>query len=186
MPDYMKLLAQPIKAKTGLSDIERRGIYNLGRRQIQGATKTAMEQMRTQLGGRGFRAGESGIADTALGQIASQGAERLGAFATQTALEERKRRFEEAAQLGGLNVQRMAAGAGLQGQLAQAGATRSAAGMALEGRMAELEFAKERFGQEFAYTKEQQSLQNMMDMWRMQQGAQGTAWDRYAASTYNR
>ena len=62
----------------GTTDYQQ-AMYNLARGQIQGQTRTEAEQMKGLMGGRGFRAGESGIADTAIGNILRGGSERLGA-----------------------------------------------------------------------------------------------------------
>ncbi|MCK7532340.1 MAG: hypothetical protein MZV63_15570 [Marinilabiliales bacterium] len=45
------------------------------------------------MGGAGFRAGESGIADSALGQYYANAAEKQGQSATQMAVEEAKNKF---------------------------------------------------------------------------------------------
>lgn len=52
-------------------------MYNLAREQIQGQTGIQSEQMRETMGGQGFRAGESGIANRAIQNIQRRGSETL-------------------------------------------------------------------------------------------------------------
>lgn len=87
--------------------------YNLMRGQIQGATRTGMEQMRTMMGGRGFRAGEAGIADVPIMQIAQRGQEQLGRGALGLAAEEARIAPELGLREAGLNLQRILGGGGL-------------------------------------------------------------------------
>ena len=110
-------LSTPITADIGLSDEERQGIYNLARRQSQGATNAAASELEQKLGTKGFRAGESGIADTALGQLYSKGAESLGQFGQKAALSEAENRFGQNMELSNANLNRLTAG----GQLALGG-----------------------------------------------------------------
>lgn len=191
MVKWQEKLAQPVQIKTGLSELERKRIYGLSRRQATGAQQASMERMREMMGGKGFRMGESGIADTAIGTMGMQGAERLGGMAQEQALSERQRRFDEAAQTAGITTQRLAAG--MQGKvgLKQAGAAAAAARIQAElGREqlawqkekygTGLEWEQEQYGKEFGYRGEQSALDRMMDMYRMQYGSQESAWDRYA------
>jgi len=120
MKYWMQQMEAPITADIGLSEQERQSIYNLARRQNQSATNAAAEEMLGAMGGRGFRAGDSGIADTAIGKIYGEGAERLGQVGTQTAIEEAKDRFAQNAQLANLNLQRLQGGGSLAAQLKQA------------------------------------------------------------------
>ena len=87
--------------------------YNIARGFIQSGTRTAMEQAKTYMGGRGFRGGESGIADTALSRIATGGAERLSRAGLEIGESEAARRQ----QYEMMNLQRMLGG----GQLALTG-----------------------------------------------------------------
>ena len=81
---YMQQLKKPVDlGGTGSTSALK---YGLARGQIQGGTRTAMEQARESMGGRGFRAGESGLADTTIAQIATQGASRLGEAYNQIAI----------------------------------------------------------------------------------------------------
>lgn len=68
--------------------------YNIARGFIQSGTRTAMEQAKTYMGGRGFRAGEAGIADVPLARIATGGAERLSRAALEIGESEAARRGE--------------------------------------------------------------------------------------------
>jgi len=87
--------------------------YNIARGQIQGGTRTALEQMKTFMGGKGFRAGESGYADVPLERIATGGAERLSRAGLQIGESEAERK--QAYDM--MNLQRMIGG----GQLGLAG-----------------------------------------------------------------
>ena len=83
--------------------------YNIARGFIQSGTRTAMEQAKTYMGGRGFRGGESGIADTALGRIATGGAERLSRAGLEIGESGAARRGEYER----MNLQRITSGAGI-------------------------------------------------------------------------
>lgn len=89
----------------GLSERERTDIFNVGQGQIQTATDVAMEQMREIMGSRGFRAGESGIADTILGSIAKEGQRTLSQFGKEMSIDEARRRFQEALAKAGFGLQ---------------------------------------------------------------------------------
>ncbi len=89
----------------GTSERERTDIFNVGRGQIQTSTDVAMEQMRELLGSKGFRAGESGIADTLLGGIAKEGQRTLSQFGKEISIEESRRRFQEALAKAGFGLQ---------------------------------------------------------------------------------
>lgn len=88
--------------------------YNIARGQIQGGTRTALEQMKTFMGGRGFRAGEAGIADAPLTGVATRGQELLSRASTEIATSEAERKQ----QIDMMNLQRMMGGAqlGLAGE----------------------------------------------------------------------
>jgi hypothetical protein len=105
MTNAMNRLNTPLTMQTGLSDQERQGIYNQGRNQIQGAGNTTMEQMRTQLGNSGWVPGRSGIADSALGNIAMNTQNQLGTYAGNIATTEAQNRFANNMSLQGLNTQ---------------------------------------------------------------------------------
>lgn len=178
---YMQQLKQPIRAgAVGLSPAEASSKYGLAKRQIRGGTQASMEMMKSKMGGAGFRAGESGIADSAMGQIASQGAEREGAAATQFALEDVNRAQELKAQTAGLNVQR-ATGAGQIGVgFAQAGAQRAAARMAQETAAARLGWEQEKFKDyEMPYTQEKDAWGRLMQLYGSQTQGQDRAWGEY-------
>lgn len=105
---FLKGLTQPVQYQDRYQSR-----YNIARGQIQGGTRTAMEQMKTYMGGRGFRGGESGFADTALGQIATGGAQRL----SQAGLEIGESEAAQRQEYDRMNLQRMLGG----GQLALTG-----------------------------------------------------------------
>lgn len=146
-------LKKPIEAEVGLSDRERQQIYNLGRSQTQGATKAMMGEMSGLMTRRGFRAGESGIADTAIGKIAMQGQQQLGDYARQIAVEEAQNRFAQKAQLAQLNLSRLTGGGQLQLGFDQLAAQRAA--QASAGRRAQeaLKWEKNRWNRQFKWEK---------------------------------
>lgn len=117
MTEWLNMLKQPITAQVGLGERERQQIYNQARGQIQGATRTGMEQMREMMGGRGFRAGESGIADTAIGGVAQAGRQGLQNVSQNIAISEAQNRFAQNMALNQANLQRM----GVGGQMALGG-----------------------------------------------------------------
>ena len=101
---FLKSLTEPIEYESRYQPR-----YNIARGQIQSGTRTALEQAKTYMGGRGFRGGESGIADTALGKIATGGAERLSRASLEIGESEAARRAEYER----MNLQRKTSGAGI-------------------------------------------------------------------------
>lgn len=93
----------------GLSEKERTNIFNVGRGRIQTAGNVAMETMKETLGEKGFRAGDSGLADTILGKIAMKTQTELSEFGRNIESQESIRRFMEKLSLGqfGLQEQKM-------------------------------------------------------------------------------
>ena len=109
-PELTKPFAQLEKSyasdiDVGLSEKERTNIFNVGRGRIQTATNVAMEQMKETLGEKGFRAGDSGLADTILGKIAMKGQTELSEFGRQIESQESIRRFMEKLDLGRFGLQ---------------------------------------------------------------------------------
>ena len=86
---FLKSLTEPLQYE---SRYQQR--FNLARGGIQSATRTALEQAKTYMGGRGFRAGESGIADAPISAIATKGAERLSRAGLEIGESEAARRAE--------------------------------------------------------------------------------------------
>ena len=68
--------------------------FNLARGGIQSATRTALEQAKSYMGGKGFRAGESGIADAPISAIATKGAETLSRAGLEIGESEAAKRAE--------------------------------------------------------------------------------------------
>lgn len=101
---FLKSLTQPIRYE---DRSEQR--YNLARGQIQGAGQVEMGMLRKSLGGRGFRGGESGYADTAYARSARGTGERL----TRASQEIETSEANRAMQYSQLNLQRMGMGGGL-------------------------------------------------------------------------
>jgi len=104
-PEFKGLKHSMYDVPIGTSERERTDIFNVGRGQIQTSTDIAMEQMREMMGSRGFRAGESGIADTILGGIAKEGQRTLSQFGKEISIEESRRRFQEALARAGFGLQ---------------------------------------------------------------------------------
>ena len=115
---FLGSLGKPITGQVGYTGTEEQQMFNRMRERIQGGTKLGMEQMKTYMGGKGFHGGESGIADTALGQIAQKGQEELAGASRDVALAGAEKRFQDQMQLANLNLQRILGGAGiaLQGE----------------------------------------------------------------------
>lgn len=164
MKYWMQELTTPVTADIGLSEPERQGIYNLARRQIQSGTNASAAELEGKMGGKGFRAGESGIADTAIGNIYSQGAERLGQVGLQTSIEEAKNRFAQNLALSQLNQNRLLGGGDLSAKLK---ANQIAGGGLRLGR------------DQFAWNKEEQTVQDIMESMKMKLGQQNQAYAPY-------
>lgn len=166
---WINQLKTPVTLDIGRSAQELQRIYNLQRAQTQGATNAAAEELATQMRGLGFDPGESGIGDTAVGQILSKGQESLAQNALATSLDEVNRRFTENATLAQLNQQRLASGGDLASKLranqiataqldinrGMLGVARSQAGNAA----AALAFEKERFAKEFGLAEQKFGLE---------------------------
>lgn len=95
---FLQQLTQPIEYQS-----QQQERYGLAQEQIQRGTRLEAEQMRRYMGGRGFRGGESGIADTALGGVFRGGAERLSQASRAISQDEAARE----AQYAQMNLQRM-------------------------------------------------------------------------------
>jgi len=204
---WKRELKTPITADVGLSDQERQGIYNLARGQTQSATNAAAGEMEQKLSGQGFRPGESGIADSALGKIYSQGAQSLGDFGQQIASKEASDRFAQNMDLNNANLQRLTGGgglalgelqsentlAGVQAQIAAANKNRtgSGAGQAAKSawdiNQANLAFDREQlaqqgtqFGENLGYQKTGQTMGFFNDLLRNQAGYEQPVYANYA------
>lgn len=101
----------PVNSVVGLSPEERQRIYNQARGNFLGTSGAAASSMANQLGGRGFVPGESGIADSAIGKVWSEGLKGYGDAMTGIATSEMKDRFNQGFALDQLKSQ--------QGQWAQ-------------------------------------------------------------------
>ena len=101
----------PINSVVGLSPEERQRIYNQARGNFLGTTGAAANSMVNQLGGRGFVPGESGMADTAVGNVWAQGLKGYGDTMSGIATSEMKDRFNQGFAIDQLKSQ--------QGQWAQ-------------------------------------------------------------------
>jgi len=173
LQDWLSQLNKPIEAGLSKGDMQRE--YNQMRQQIQGGTGAMAESMKEQLAGRGFRVGESGAADTALGNIFTQGGANLAKAGTDVYLDEARRKQD----LAGMNLNRLLGAGGLE---AQDAASRRAAGIA----GGQLDWEKEKFGQVFPWEKEQAAFgqeQTMMNQYMnylaMMQGSQEDEYGAY-------
>ena len=169
LQDWMKQLETPIEAGLSKGDLQTQ--YNQMRKQIQGGWGAGTEALKGQLGQRGFRVGESGVADTALAGLYGEGARALSTGAENIYLDEAKRRQD----LAGLNLQRMLGAGGLEAQQAATGASAGASA----DRLA---WEKEQFGQTFPWQKEQQTTQQLFDLMAMMVGSQQEAYAPYMSA----
>lgn len=171
----------------GLTGAESAAKYGLARRQIQGGTKAAMEQAKSQMGGAGFRAGESGIADAVMASIASSGAERLGAAATGQAVSEIERMDALRAQQSGQNLQRLTGAGQIGVGFAQAAAQRSAASASARSAAERLawdtrkyeEYTHPAYEEQFQFSKEQDAFSRLQWLYGSQAQGQDRAWGEY-------
>jgi hypothetical protein len=161
-------LTKPVTAEIGLSPAELQDVYNSARLQTQGSTNAAAEEMIAAMGGRGFAPGESGIADSAVGKILGEGANRLGQFSMNQAINERNKRFEENMALNSANLQRMGIGSDLASKMAATAASRAASAGSLALGHEQLD-----------YQKESQTMNDLMQYMGMMQGSQQNAWAPY-------
>ncbi|KKL28526.1 hypothetical protein LCGC14_2374270, partial [marine sediment metagenome] len=136
---FYNQLRQPITADIGLSDLERKRLSNIGRANVQGSTKALMDEFSSAAGGRGFRAGESGRTDTALGQIAQRGVSALSGYESNLAINEANNRFGQNMALNQANLGRMSAGAGIDLGRESFATQRYGVDAGLAGQQAELQ-----------------------------------------------
>jgi len=108
-------LLKPTQASPYQSRFKERA--GLLREYTQGAYETAAKGMAEQMGGRGLLAGESGIADTAVGRIREAGAQELSRGYRGIAESEAQREQQMGLQTQQMNLQRLLGG----GQLALGG-----------------------------------------------------------------
>lgn len=195
---YMQQLATPLDLKAGLTPEQLAAQTNQIRSNIMGGTKAMMGQMENKMGGRGFRAGDSGFADTALAGVAREGQSRLSDALTTASLENARQEKANELQLAGLNTQRLL-GAGQYGGLLensrQSGFKNLFDAIGTGGGLEQFEknyglqerqlgqaganaaAAQDRWSQEFEYGKQQDALKLLMGFYGGEQGAQN---DRYA------
>jgi hypothetical protein len=182
MPGSEKLLKEmEFHGTLGLTDAERQNIYNLARRQQAGETRGALQDTMAVMGGRGFHAGESGIADTVLGQIRGEGAERMGRLSSELAADEAQRRAEQQATEKQLQISALTGAGQIEASKAQASAASAAARMNAQVARERLAWEQERYKEyEFPFQQQQSAWDNLFNMYGMQYGAQEQGWDRYA------
>lgn len=93
-------------ATAGMAEADWRNMTNLARRSAQSSWGAGAESLKRDLGGSGFRAGESGIADSALGQYYGQQAESLGQTTSGMAVEEAKNKFMQNLNIDNMNFEK--------------------------------------------------------------------------------
>jgi hypothetical protein len=93
-------------ATTATPDEYQQQAFNLSRRQNQGGWSAGLGTLQQALGGRGFKTGESGVADNAIGNYLSQQSEGLGQSSTALAVEGAKNKFLQNFNLDQLNFEK--------------------------------------------------------------------------------
>jgi len=191
---------QGIKAPTGMTEAEKALQLNQLRANILGQTKGLMRQATEQLGLRGLTGGESGLAGAALADIMRGGQQQFAEAASNLAVDEARRRFQEQLAAGQFELGKLSTlgdianrfeqwrqsniGLGFQAgslaaqmeqfaqQLAEQRAQR-AAQAAMAGD--QLAFQRERFN----YEKEMDALKLLMGLYSQETGAQEAAYQPY-------
>ena len=201
---YMGDLATPIAGPVGMSPEEQQAQANMLRSNIMGSTKGMMDVMSDKMGAAGFRAGESGRADSALASVARGGQQEYSTAMTNMALEEAKRREALGLQTQELNMNRMLA-AGKFGDLLETGdvnrlglglqAGQFAGGLeqyekALEEQRraraaaagasgARFDWEKEKYKEQFGYQQERDATEDMFKYYYGTTDDQEDAYNRY-------
>jgi len=187
---YMEKASTPVDvSKIGLTPEQMQGQLNMLKANMLGTTSALQGQTTNQMAASGFVPGESGKADTALGQIAREGQTNYANSATNLLLDEAKRREAIGLQAEDINTQRLLAGS-KYADLLEGGAEKYA-GMGLEAgamgtgmeqfpkslaeKYSELGLEQNKFG----YQKEQDALNTYLNFLANQQGQQQQAWDPY-------
>ena len=106
-------MSSPITIESGLNAPWYQQAFNRMRGNIQTGTKTNLAQMNKYTGGKGFRPGESGMADTLMAGVARQGSERLAGAASGLAEFQTKEGFDQRLSVENLNLQRRLGAGGL-------------------------------------------------------------------------
>jgi len=179
LQDWLQRLETPIEAGRSTGDLQKQ--YNLMRNQIQGATPAMAETLRAQLGGRGFRVGESGFADTPMAQMLTAGQRNLSEAASNIYLDEAK----GAREMAGLNLQRLLGAGGLEVQSQAAGAQAHAAKLAADTAAQRLAWEKEQWGQEFPWQQERASMGDLFGMMGMMGSSQQQAYAPWYQANVN-
>lgn len=115
---FISEMQQPIDIPTGLNAPWYQQAFNRMRGQIQTGTRANLAQIQQFTGGRGFRTGESGMADTLIGREARAGSQRLAGASAGLAESQLERGFGQRLSLEQLNLQRRlgAGGLAMQGE----------------------------------------------------------------------
>lgn len=190
---YQDTMATPVTQQIGLSDQERQAILNQQRANIMGTTKALQDQAGDAMAGRGYHAGDSGIADTAIGQIGRQGIEQYGQAASNLAIDEAKNRFGQGLALNQMNTERLKNATGIAQALNDIQQGRAGTGLAAGGFGAQLEqFRKQlaeqatarsqsnnQWGQEFQYKQENDALNMLLGLSNQAQNYNQGAYNQY-------
>ncbi len=115
---FISEMAQPIEIESGLNAPWYQQAFNRLRGNIQTGTKLNLAQMRKYTGGKGFRPGASGMADTLMAGVAREGSQRLTGAASGLAEMQTREGFNQKLSVEQLNLQRRlgAGGLAMQGE----------------------------------------------------------------------
>ena len=191
MQSQVGKLFEPVTAPIGTTEQERQNIYNLQKTQTAGAQAGALDTAREGMSARGL--GDSGFAQKAYGDIGIAGQRQLGETSARIAQNEVANRYQQAMDLNNLNLARTTAGGQMgkmageleQGQLG-IGLQAGQFGMGMEeaankarAAAAAASAAGSRWEQQFGAGQEQQSWENMMQLYGMGQQQQLPAYENY-------
>jgi len=99
---FLGAITGALGTRPGMNEEEIQREIQMRKRGIQRDVKLGSEQWKRYMGGKGFRGGESGIADVGYQQLFRAGQERAGQATQEVRSEAAQRRFQEQMQLGGL------------------------------------------------------------------------------------
>ncbi len=204
---YEQLIQQlttPETTKLGLTDQELQAMINQMRGNILGTSQGLINMVAQQMGGRGFRPGESGLADAALSNIAQQAQQQLAGGIQNIMLDEARRRFEQDLALRNLNLNRILAatkfadllesgelqrlglglqagqfGAGLEQFAKELAAQQAAQAAAAQSAADRLAWEKERWGKEFEYGQQLDALKLLASLYGVELGQQTERYSPY-------
>jgi len=173
LKDWLSKLEAPIEA--GLSEGDLQKQYNQMRNQIQGGWNAGLDTLTGTMAKYGFRPGESGRADSAVGQFLTSGSQALSKGATDVYLNEAANRNK----LAEMNLNRLLGAGGLEVQNRAAGAAGAGARASRDIAEQQLAWEKEKWGQQFPWEQEQAATGQLFDLMGMMQGSQQQAYAPY-------